>query len=156
MKIRAWDGKYMYYDFIPFFKEKKIAINGTKIQVKSFMLGSNTNDKNNKIIYDRDIVRRDNNIYIIQHGLYNNGLSYEDNVEGYGWYFLSKTNLYEIEYKHFPGKHYKNAVYNFLSPYIGEIFYKDIEVIGNVCEDQEIVKQFLQKNYYTIIPVLKL
>jgi uncharacterized phage protein (TIGR01671 family) len=99
-------------------------------------------DKNGKEIYEGDILRYDDvavdgdpfhEFYEVRFGIYDNNEEYEENTSGYGWW------LYNYKFTRDSGEvNFRKTIYDY-RPLYGDI--KDTEVIGNIWENPELLKE---------------
>jgi uncharacterized phage protein (TIGR01671 family) len=100
-------------------------------------------DKNGKEIYEGDIVKHSYpagfTTYKVCFGEYDNGMDYEDNDSGVGWYLMVVFEHYYVEKwkERAYDKYFKNGEVMGILTYIPE----QLEVIGNIYENKELLKE---------------
>ena len=138
IKFRKWDGKYMRFDkdFNIHSIHKNQIHDGKKVE--PIMQYTGLKDKNEKEIYEGDIIRRHGfeNSYIVTHGAYRrkNFMKGDNQQEHCGFYAKPISNFdekHDIEW---------NDPSNNLS-LIGKDFGSGIIIVGNILENPELLKK---------------
>lgn len=141
IKFRAWDTTFkkmhnvgaITFNANGKFDNELVVDNEDWVQIPSYILMQFTGlrDKNGNEIYEGDILRHaypaGQTCYQILFGEWDNGDSYEDNERGIGWYLqVISSDLIDR----------KGSITGLL----GYPDYKDLEIIGNIYENPELIK----------------
>lgn len=107
------------------------------LENKSMIIEQSTGltDKNGKEIFEGDVVRMEYpagySLLTVRFGQFDNGLDYDDNDSGNGWYVSVVAHCSDDEPDHRIESFGHEGAYSWC---------KDIEVIGNIHENPELVK----------------